>query len=282
MTLFDLEDSVAAPEKEAARVRVVEAIRDLDWDDRVLCVRLNGWGSRWTYGDVIEVVRGAGERLDGVMLPKAQSAAEVYALDLLLTQVEQNSGLTVGHVGIEAQIETARGLINVEEICAASPRLEAIVFGPADFAASVEMPVLTGGVQIDRYPGDHFHYVFSKILVAGRANGIQVIDGPFLKIRELELFRDYCDRARSLGYDGKWAVHPDQVAILNEVFSPTQEQFDRAWSIVDAYRAATEQEGKGVVMLGEEMIDEASRKMALKFVSRGERAGLKRSVTGQA
>jgi citrate lyase subunit beta/citryl-CoA lyase len=103
-----------------------------------------------------------------------------------------------------------------------------------------------------------------------------------LKIRELELFRDYCDRARSLGYDGKWAVHPDQVAILNEVFSPTQEQFDRAWSIVDAYRAATEQEGKGVVMLGEEMIDEASRKMALKFVSRGERAGLKRSVTGQA
>jgi citrate lyase subunit beta/citryl-CoA lyase len=281
MTFLDLEDSVAAPEKEAARLRVVEAVRGLDWDERVLCVRLNGWGSRWTYGDVIEVVRGSGERLDGVILPKAQSAAEVIALDLLLTQVELNSGLAVGHIGIEVQIETARGLINVEEICAASPRLEAVVFGPADFAASIEMPVLTGGVQIDRYPGDHFHYVFNKILIAGRANGIQVIDGPFLKIHEPQLLRDYCERAHLLGYDGKWALHPDQVAILNEVFSPTQEQYERAWEIVEAYRAATEQDSRGAVMFGEEMIDEASRKMALKFISRGERAGLKRSAPGR-
>jgi citrate lyase subunit beta/citryl-CoA lyase len=282
MTLLDLEDSVAAPEKESSRAGVVDAIRNLEWDDRVLCVRLNGWASRWTYSDAIDVVGQAGQRLDEVMLPKAQSAPEVIALDLLLTQVEQNSGLPVGHIGIEAQIETARGLINVEEICAASPRLEAIVFGPADFAASIEMPVLTGGVKIDQYPGDHFHYVFSKILMAGRANGIQVIDGPFLKIREPDLFREYCDRAHSLGYDGKWALHPDQVTILNEVFSPTQEQFDRAWAILDAYKKATEHKGKGAVMFGEEMIDEASRKMALKFVSRGERAGLKRSGAGRA
>jgi len=276
MTLFDLEDSVAPAEKGSARAKVVDAIRNLGWDDRVLCVRVNGWASRWTYGDVIEVVTQAGERLDEVMLPKTQTAAEVIALDLLLAQVELNSGLAAGHVGIEAQIETARGLINVEEICAASPRLEAIVFGPADFAASVEMPVLTGGVQIDQYPGDHFHYVYSKILMAGRANGIQVIDGPFLKIRDPELLRDYCNRAHTLGYDGKWAVHPDQVPILNEVFSPTQEQFDRAWAILDAYDQATGHERKGAVMFGAEMIDEASRKMALKFVSRGERAGLRR------
>jgi citrate lyase subunit beta/citryl-CoA lyase len=211
------------------------------------------------------------------MLPKVQTAAEVVALDLLLTQIEENVGLPIGHVGIEAQIETTRGLINVEEICAASPRLETVIFGPADFAASMEMPVLTGGVQIPDYPGDHFHYVFSKILMAGRANGLQVIDGPFLKVREPEAFRDYCKRTRILGYDGKWALHPDQVAILNEIYSPTQEQFDHAWAILDAYKQATEHELKGAVMFGEEMIDEASRKMALKFVSRGERAGLKRS-----
>jgi citrate lyase subunit beta/citryl-CoA lyase len=277
MTFLDLEDSVAPLEKEAARAKVVKAIRDLPWDDRVLCVRVNAWDTQWTYGDVIEVVSGAGERLDEVMLPKVQRAAEVVALDLLLTQIEQNVGLPPGHVGIEAQIETTRGLINVEEICAASARLETIIFGPADFAASMEMPVLTGGVQIPEYPGDHFHYVFSKILMAGRANGLQVIDGPFLKVREPEAFRDFSQRTRILGYDGKWALHPDQVTILNELFSPTQEQFDHAWAILDAYKEATEQDRKGAVMFGDEMIDEASRKMALKFVSRGERAGLKRS-----
>ncbi|MGH9295567.1 MAG: HpcH/HpaI aldolase/citrate lyase family protein, partial [Acidimicrobiales bacterium] len=271
------EDSVAPLEKEAAREKVVRAIRELPFDDRVLCVRVNAWDGAFTYGDVIEVVSKAGERLDEIMLPKVQHAAEVVALDLLLGQVEQNCGLPAGHIGIEAQIETTRGLINVEEICAASSRLEAVIFGPADFAASMEMPVLTGGVEIPDYPGDHFNYVFSKILMAGRANGLQVIDGPFLKVREPEAFRRFSQRARLLGYDGKWALHPDQVAILNELFSPTQEQFDRAWAILDAYKEATENERKGAVMFGDEMIDEASRKMATKFVTRGERAGLKRS-----
>ena len=280
MVFLDLEDAVAPKEKEGARDKVVAAIRDQEWGDKVLCVRVNDWSTRWTAFDVIAVVGKAGERLDEIMLPKVESAAQVVALDLLLGQVEVNSGLPKGHIGIEAQIETTRGLINVEEICAASPRLETIIFGPADFAASMEMPVLTGGVQIPEYPGDHFHYVFSKILMAGRANGLQVIDGPFLKIREPELFRDYCNRTRVLGYDGKWALHPDQVTILNEMFSPTQEQFDRAWDILEAYRLATEDEGKGAVMFGDEMIDEASRKMAIKFVSRGERAGLTRSAAG--
>ncbi len=277
MTFLDLEDSVAPLEKVEARQKVAKAVRELPWDDRVLCVRVNAWDTKWTYGDVIEVVSSAGERLDEVMLPKVQSAAEVVALDLLLTQIEQNVGLGQGHIGIEAQIETTRGLINVEEICAASPRMEAIIFGPADFAASMEMPVLTGGVQIPEYPGDHFHYVFSKILMAGRANGLQVIDGPFLKVREPDAFRDFCQRTRVLGYDGKWALHPDQVTILNEIFSPTQDQFDHAWAILDAYKEATENERKGAVMFGDEMIDEASRKMAIKFVTRGERAGLERS-----
>jgi citrate lyase subunit beta/citryl-CoA lyase len=274
---LDLEDSVAPLEKEGARAKVVDAIKNHDWGDKTVCVRVNAWDTEWTAFDVIEVVGNAGERLDEIMLPKVQSAAEVVALDMLLTQVEAKFGLPAGHTGIEAQIETTRGLINVEEICAASDRLETIIFGPADFAASMEMPVLTGGVQIPEYPGDHFHYVFSKILMAGRANGLQVIDGPYLKIRDSDGLRDYCQRARTLGFDGKWTLHPDQVEIVNEMFSPTQEQFDRAWDILDAYEHATGEERKGAVMFGDEMIDEASRKMAIKFVTRGERAGRTRS-----
>jgi citrate lyase subunit beta/citryl-CoA lyase len=277
MTFLDLEDSVAPLEKEGARAKVVDAIKNLDWGDRTLCVRVNAWDTQWTVYDVIEVVGNAGERLDEIMLPKVQSASEVVAMDLLLTQVEAKAGLPIGHIGIEAQIETARGLINVEEICAASPRLETIIFGPADFAASMEMPVLSGGTAIAEYPGDHFHYVFNKILMGGRANCLQVIDGPFLKVRDQDALREYCMRSRILGYDGKWTLHPDQVEVVNDVFSPTQEQFDKAYDILEAYEQATEVEGKGAVMFGDEMIDEASRKMAIKFVKRGERAGRTRS-----
>ena len=277
MVFLDLEDAVAPKEKEASRSKIVTAIKTLDWGDKVLCVRINDWSTKWTAYDIMEVVGSAGERLDEIMLPKVENAAQIVAADLLLRQVEIASGLPVGHIGIEAQIETARGLINVEEICAASKRIETIIFGPADFSASMEMPVLTGGVPISDYPGDHFHYVFSKILMSGRANGLQVIDGPFLHVRDNDGLRDYSKRARTLGFDGKWALHPDQVDVLNDVFSPTQEQFDKAWNILDAYRLATEDDGKGAVMFGNEMIDEASRKMALKFISRGERAGRTRS-----
>jgi citrate lyase subunit beta/citryl-CoA lyase len=224
------------------------------------------------------VVSAAGERLDEVMLPKGEDPAQVVALDLLLTQVEERMGVRVGRIGIEVQIETARGLMNVEGICGASPRTEAVIFGPADFAASMEMPVLTGGVALHDYPGDHFHFALSKILMAARAHGLQVIDGPFLKVRDHRGLREYCQRTRVLGYDGKWSLHPDQVEILNEVFSPSQEKFDRAWDLLAAYeRATTGGDRRGAVMLGDEMIDEASRKMALKLVARGERAGRYRS-----
>ena len=277
MVFLDLEDSVAPLEKEAARDNVVKAINEQDWGDTVLCVRVNAWDTKWTYRDVIHVVENASERLDELMLPKVQSASEGVALDLLPPQIEETTGRS-SRVGIEAQIETTRVLINVEEICAASDRTETIIFGPADFAASMEMPVLTAGVQVPEYPGDHFHYVFSKILMAGRANGLQVIDGPFLKIRELEALRDYSMRTRVLGYDGKWALHPDQVKVINEVYTPTQEQFDRAHDILEAYKTATEDDRRGAVMFGDEMIDEASRKMATKFVARGERAGMTRSA----
>src|SRR3954471_17803033 len=278
MVFLDLEDSVAPLEKEAARANVVASINDHDWGDTVLCVRVNAWDTEWTYRDVVHVVEHAGERLDEIMLSKVQSGAEAVALDLLLTQIEKATGRQ-SRVGIDAQIETARGLINVEEICAASDRLETIVFGPGDFAASTEMHVLTGGVQIPEYPGDHFHYVFAKILMAGRANGLQVIDGPFLKIRDLDGLRDYAMRTRILGYDGKWSLHPDQVGVINEVYTPTQEQYDHAFDLLEAYdKATTEGDRRGAVMFGDEMIDEASRKMANKFVTRGERAGMRRSA----
>lgn len=279
MTFLDLEDAVSPLEKEAARPKVVDAIKNLDWGDRVLCVRVNDWSTEWTAFDVIEVVGNAGERLDEVMLPKVQDAGQVQALDLLLTQVEKKAGLPIGHIGIEAQIETARGLINVDEICAASPRLETIILGPVDFSADMQMPSLAGGLQIPEYPGDYFHYVFMRILMAGRANNLQVIDGPYVKVRDPEGFRDFASRTQILGFDGKWALHPDQVTILNEVFSCSQEQFDKAWDVLDAYeKATTEGDRKGAVMFGDEMIDEASRKVAKKIVMRGERAGISRSA----
>lgn len=276
MTFLDLEDAVAPLEKEAARDLVVKAINELEWDDRVLCVRVNDWSTKWTYRDVIHVVENASERLDEIMLPKVESAAQVQALDMLLSQIEATTGRST-RLGIEAQIETARGLMHVEEICAASDRLETIILGPVDFGASMEMPVLNPGTEVPDYPGDYFHFAFVKILMAGRANGLQVIDGPYVRIRDLEGLRRYSERVRILGYDGKWALHPDQVGVLNEVFTPTQEQFDRACAILEAYEQATEFDRLGAVMFGDEMIDEASRKVALKFKLRGERAGMTRS-----
>jgi citrate lyase subunit beta/citryl-CoA lyase len=278
MIFLDLEDAVSPLEKEASREKVVAAVRDQDWGERVLCVRVNDWSTKWTAYDVIEVVGKAGDRLDEVMLPKVEDASQVVALDLLLTQVEKNCGLPVGHIGIEAQIETARGLINVEEIAAASKRTETIILGPVDFSASMEMPALSGGLQIPEYPGDYFHYVFMKILMAARANGLQAIDGPYVKVRDPEGFRDYCQRTYILGFDGKWALHPDQVTILNDVFSPTQEQFDKACDVLDAYaEATTTGDRKGAVMFGDEMIDEASRKVAIKVRMRGERNDMRRT-----
>ena len=278
MYFLDLEDAVAPKEKEASRSRVAAAVRDEDWGESVVCVRVNAWDTRWTYGDVIEVVGAAGTRLDEVMLPKVQNASQVAAMDLLLTQVEINFGLPPGHVGIEAQIETARGLINVDQICAASPRLETVILGPVDMSASMGMPSMSGGLDIPEYPGDYFHYVFARILMAGRANDLQVIDGPYVKVRDPDGFRSYSRRTQILGFDGKWSLHPDQVVIANEVFSPTQEQFDKACEVLDRYRQATEGDGTGAVMFGDEMIDEASRKVAVTLVAKGKRAGLVRSA----
>lgn len=277
MIFLDLEDSVAPPEKAGARTQAVRAVRDIDWGEKVLCVRVNAWDTQWTYQDLIEVVGQAGPRLDVIMLPKAQSDREVAALDLLLNQLEINSGLPAGHIGIEVQIETARGLINVESICSSSRRLETVILGPVDLSASMGMPSLEGGMTIPDYPGDYFHYAFMKILMAGRANNLQVIDGPYAKIKDLDGLRAYSMRSQSLGFDGKWSIHPSQVPVLNEVYSPSQEQFDRAHTLLDLYQKTISTDGTGAVMMGEDMIDEASRKAAFTLINKGMRAGM--SVT---
>jgi citrate lyase subunit beta/citryl-CoA lyase len=215
------------------------------------------------------------------MLPKVQTAAQVQWLDMLLTQIEKTVGLEVGRIGIEAQIENAKGLINVDEIATASPRVETIIFGPADFMASINMKSLVVGALHPDYPADPFHYILMRILMAARANDVQAIDGPFLQIRDTDAFREVAKRSAMLGFDGKWVLHPGQIDIANEVYSPSQEDYDRAELILDAYEYFTSEAGgkKGSAMLGDEMIDEASRKMALVIAGKGRAAGMERTET---
>jgi citrate lyase subunit beta / citryl-CoA lyase len=278
---MDLEDSVAPAAKEEARGNVVQALEEGDWTGKTVAVRVNAVSTRWCYRDVIEVVENAGQFLDCVMAPKVEDAGDVTFVHDLLGQIEDATGLE-GSVGIEVQIETATGLTDLDDIALASDRLETLIFGPADMSASLGLPALTAGLPVPGYPGDHWHYVMSRILVAARIAGLQAIDGPYLVIEDLDGLRETALRARALGYDGKWAVHPSQVDVLNEVFSPTQEEYDKAEAVLDAYRRAADVERRGAVMFGREMIDEASRKMAERLIARGRAAGLKRGVQGRS
>jgi citrate lyase subunit beta/citryl-CoA lyase len=276
---LDLEDACAPLVKESARHMIVGALNNGDWGGKTRAVRVNDWTTQWTYRDVVTVVEGAGRNLDCLVLPKVADSGQVTALDLLLTQVEKTMGLPAGRIGIEAQIENARGLMNVEEIAAASPRLETIIFGPADFMASINMRSLVVGEQPPGYPADAYHYILMRILIAARAHGLQAIDGPYLQVRNLDGFREVAGRAAALGFDGKWVLHPDQIAAANEIFSPSQQDYDHAELILDAYEWSTSRAGgaKGAAMLGDEMIDEASRKMALVIAAKGRAAGLQRT-----
>ncbi|MEJ7690713.1 MAG: CoA ester lyase [Nocardioidaceae bacterium] len=277
---LDLEDSVAPIAKPDARGTVVGALNSGGWEGKVRVVRVNDWTTEWTYRDVIEVVEGAGANLDCLMLPKVQTAEQVVALDVLLTQIEKTVGLEVGRIGIEAQIENALGLINVDTIATASPRVETIIFGPADFMASINMKSLVVGEQPPGYDvGDAYHYILMRILMAARAHDLQAIDGPYLQVRDLDGFGRVAGRSAALGFDGKWVLHPDQIAAANEVYSPSQSDYDHAENIIDAYEHSTSERGgaTGAVMLGDEMIDEASRKMALVVAAKGRSAGMERS-----
>ena len=270
---MDLEDSVAPLAKEEARANVVEALKGGDWTGKTVVVRVNGVYTEWCAHDVLHIVENAGRYLDCIMIPKVEYAHDVTFIDNLLRMIEDTTGLDK-RIGLEVQIETATGITNIDEIAAASPRTETLIFGPADMSASLGLPTVTAGLPMPGYPGDHWHFILSRILVAARNAGLQAIDGPYLLIKDLDGFRDMAMRARALGYDGKWALHPGQIDVLNEVFTPTQDEFDKAQALLEAYRHATEVERTGAVMFGNEMIDEASRKMAEQLAARGTAAGL--------
>jgi len=272
---LDLEDAVAPAAKPAARQAVAQALRDGGWGGRVMAVRINDVTTAWAYRDVVDVVEQAGPHLDAIVLPKVTGPGHVVWLDLLLGQIEQAKGYPVGAIGIEAQIEDARGLAAVDAIAAASPRLAALVFGPADFMASLGMRSLDIGAQPAGYAGgDAFHYPLLRLLVAARAHGLQAIDGPYAAIADTEGLARAAASVAALGFDGKWVLHPGQVGPVNEAFSPSQQDYDRAELILAAYAHYTGENQLGAALLDGQMIDEASRKLALVTAARGRAAGL--------
>ncbi len=273
MVFLDLEDSVAPDAKESAREAVVRALRTHRYAGKVRGVRVNGTDSRWCLDDVRQVIEGAGDRVDVLVLPKVEDADQVHFADHLLNQLEWKLGLR-HRIGLELQVESARGMENASRIASASDRNETLVFGPGDFGASLGMPGLTVGALQPDHPGEIWHFFHARVLLAARASGLQAIDGPFAQVGDVDGLRESARRTAMLGYAGKWALHPDQVAVLNRVYTPSQEDFDRACAIVAAYGDATER-GTGAVMLAGEMIDEASRKLAQAVVERGQAFGMR-------
>lgn len=272
IVMLDLEDAVAAHRKDEARGLVVEAIASLRWQAATVAVRINPVGSRWCLDDVTALLDGAGARLDLLVVPKAESVSQVHFLDHLLAAHERRQQRATP-VGLDLQIETVRGVDRCEEVAGAAARVEALVFGPGDYAATIGVPQLTIGAIDASYPGDQWHYVLSRLVVAAKARGLAAVDGPYAAIRDLDGLRDAATRARLLGCDGKWALHPDQIAVINEVFSPSEDELSRARSVMDALQGASD-DGRGVLALAGEMVDEATRKSAEDIIARGRAAGL--------
>jgi malyl-CoA/(S)-citramalyl-CoA lyase len=282
VVFLDLEDAVAPDRKEQARRNVVQALQEVDWGRKAVSVRINGLDTPWMYRDVIEVLEEGGERLDLIMIPKVGTAADVYAVDMLVTQVEAAMGRGKP-VGLELIVETALGLQNVEAIAAASPRNESLHFGVADFAASTRARTTSiGGANPDyavlaeigdgrreRHWGDMWHYALARMVVAARANGLRPIDGPFGDYADADGFRAAAARAAALGCEGKWAIHPSQIALANEVMTPPPAEVDEARRILEAMRAA-EAEGRGAVSLDGRLIDIASIRQAEALVAKAE------------
>jgi citrate lyase subunit beta/citryl-CoA lyase len=272
IVMLDLEDAVAAQRKDEARGLVVEAIAGLDWQAATVAVRINPVGSRWCLDDVTALLEGAGPRLDLLVVPKAESVSQVHFLDHLLAALERRQQRT-RPVALDLQIETVRGVDRCEEVAGAAARVEALVFGPGDYAATIGVPQLTIGAIDASYPGDQWHYVLSRLVVAAKSRGLAAVDGPYAAIRDLDGLRAAATRARLLGCDGKWALHPDQIGVVNDVFSPSEDELARAQSVMDALAGASD-DGRGVLALAGEMIDEATRKSAEDILARGRAAGL--------
>lgn len=270
---LDLEDSVAPNAKAQARKNIIEAIRTGDWSGKALVVRVNDCSTPWTFRDLLEVVGEVGDLIDCIMIPKVEFEGHVHYVDNMITQIEKENGWEVGRIGLEVQLESASGLVHLDAIARSSSRIEALIFGPGDMSASLGRPSLTVGAGDGGYGSDPWHHILNRILIAARSVGVQAIDGPFAQIHDVDAYRHTAELSAILGYDGKWVLHPNQLEPANEVYSISQEEFEWASDIIDAYEYATESEGTGAVMFGNDMIDEATRKMALKSVQRGTRQG---------
>ena len=257
LVFLDLEDAVAPSEKPGARAKVVKALTSLDWGKKTRAVRINNVETEYAYEDIIKVVEGAGEALDVIIVPKVRSARDVWFVDTLLTEIETKQRRTK-RIGLEVLIEEVEALINVEEIARCSSRMEAVIFGPGDFSASQGVATSAiGGTDEDHYPGDIWHYARNKIVVAARAAGVAAVDGPFAAFNDPEGYRREAVRSSTLGFIGKWAIHPSQLEIANEVYSPTHADVDRARKLASAYEEA-EAQGLGAVAIDGDMVDAAS------------------------
>lgn len=264
---LDLEDAVAPDDKVAARANVVQALKQHDWagHGKTVSVRINGIDTAYMYRDVIEVVEQAGDRLDTILIPKVGVPADVYMLDALVSQIEAGVGL--GHrIGLEVLIETALGMANVEAIAQASPRLEAMHFGVADYAASCRARTVNIGGLTPDYPGDQWHQAIARMTVACRAYGLRPIDGPFGDFSDPDAYVAAAKRAAALGVEGKWAIHPSQIDLANDVFSPPDAEVERARRILEELDKAR-REGRGAAQLDGRMIDAASARMAESIVA---------------
>ncbi|MEH3154808.1 MAG: CoA ester lyase [Gordonia paraffinivorans] len=270
----DLEDAVPPSEKEAARAGIVAALNAGGWRPGRRSVRVNGWtAGPWTHEDIITVVTGAGAHLDSIILPKVRSGAEVVAAALLLDQLEMRCDLAPGSIALQAQVEDARALTAIDGIASASPRLDALVIGPADMAADLGMRTLTTGEQPVGYTlGDAHHHVMMTVLVAARAHGLAAVDGPYLALENPDGLRRIASAAAALGFDGKWVIHPGQIDAVNEVFTPPADAVAAARTLLDAYAAATS-DARGAARHAGEMIDEASAAMARSVLARAAAAG---------
>ena len=260
LVFLDLEDACAPVAKEAARATAVGALTHLDWGRTVRAVRINGLDTPWCHGDIIEVVTGARDALDVLIVPKARSARDVWWVDVLLTQLEATLGLT-RPIGLEVLIEEAEGLANAAEIARSSPRLEAIIFGAGDLSASLHARVDGNLDPVADYPGDFWHFARVQVLTAARAAGIDAIDAPYPAYQDADGYRRAATHASLLGFDGKWAIHPSQIAIANEVFAPTAVEVAAARDAIETYRSA-EAEGVGAIGQNGRLVDAAHMRLA--------------------
>jgi citrate lyase beta subunit len=273
---LDLEDAVAPDEKAGARKKIIDALKELDWRERPTLYRANALDTPYFYRDLVEIVEEAGDKLDAIMIPKVQRPEDLHVASTLLFQLEKASGLEVGKVKIEGQIESAQGLVNVDGIASATDRLEALHFGPGDFAATLRMPLKNIGAMDEWdevYPGHRFHYAMQRIVVAARARGLRAVDGPLADYSDEEELRKGSLLARSLGFDGKWCIHPAQIQVVNEVFSPTEKEVEWAERVILAYEEASAA-GHGAISVEGQMVDAASIRMARNTLELARGAGM--------